>query len=341
MSNSALKTSSLPGNADFQKIVEPLLPAFEALEDFLEKQVSSFEPEVQPLVEYCFGHSGKKLRPILVFSMGLEDSSPPREDIIKAAAIVELVHLATLVHDDILDEADLRHRTETIVSRHGSHVAVLLGDALFAHALHLAAQFPDVEVCRRVSLATRQVCSGEIAQTFARGAQAPSTEAYYRMIDLKTAELFAVSSYLGGYLAGFKGEALTAAGDFARHLGIAYQIYDDAADIFAEEAVAGKTLGTDLATGKFTLPILLWLDALPIDQRETALKSLLGGEDVLARVRSALIDEDILAKTGAAFFSEINKACRAVDAIPGSGRQEHLLALAEFVRKAWNKFSIR
>lgn len=317
------------------------MPAFGALEAFLARQVASFEPEVQPLVEYCFGHSGKKLRPILVFSMGLEDFNSPSGDMVKAAAIVELVHLATLVHDDILDEADVRHRTETVVARHGAHVAVLLGDALFAHALHLAAQFPDVEVCRRVSLATRQVCSGEIAQTFAREVGAPSTEAYYRMIDLKTAELFAVSSHLGAYLAGFSGEALQAASDFARHLGIAYQIYDDAADIFAEEAVAGKTLGTDLATGKFTLPVLMWLGSLDSQARDAALASLSQGEGALGKVRQALQEHAVLDQAGMAFAKQIESACRAVDAIPGKARREQLLRLADFVGSAWNKFTIQ
>jgi octaprenyl-diphosphate synthase len=341
METSGSKSPSLPGNDDFQKVVAPLLPAFEALETFLHEQVSSFEPEVQPLVEYCFGHSGKKLRPILVFSMGLNRDENPQPGLVKAAAIVELVHLATLVHDDILDEADVRHRTETVVSRYGPHVAVLLGDALFSHALHLAAQFPDVEICRRVSLATRQVCSGEIAQTFARGGDAPSTEAYYRMIDLKTAELFAVSSYLGGYLSGFPSESLKAASDFARHLGIAYQIYDDAADIFAEEAVAGKTLGTDLATGKFTLPVLLWLDSLGSGEREATLQSLRDGQADLQSVRQALHERNVLEQVREAFFKRIELSCRAVELVPGDLRKEHLLHLADFVRQAWNKFSIR
>jgi octaprenyl-diphosphate synthase len=341
MENPAPKPPNLPGNAAFQQVVEPLLPAFVELEDFLQGQVSAFEAEVQPLVEYCFGHSGKKLRPILVFSMGLGEGGEAAPDLIKAAAIVELVHLATLVHDDILDEADVRHRTETVVSKYGPHVAVLLGDALFSHALHLAASYPDVEVCRRVSLATRQVCSGEIAQTFARGQEVPTTAAYYRMIDLKTAELFAVSSYLGAYLSGVTGEALEAASAYARHLGIAYQIYDDAADIFAEEAVAGKTLGTDLATGKFTLPILLLLEGLEPGQRKATLANLRQGEGALADLREQLQEEAVLAKVQDAFFSEIEKACEAARAIPGEERRKQLLALADFVKTAWNKFSIR
>ena len=182
----------------YDSITQPFQAAFDQLATFLEDQVEHFEPEVRDLVRYCFGHSGKKLRPLLVFSAanyaGRDGWSG---SILKAAAIVELVHLATLVHDDILDEATLRHRTETVASRYGAHVAVLLGDALFAHALHLASEYPSVEVCRSVSRATRQVCSGEIAQTFARESVIPDRAKYFRMIDLKTAELFRVYSWPG------------------------------------------------------------------------------------------------------------------------------------------------
>jgi octaprenyl-diphosphate synthase len=326
---------------DFQEIVAPMAPAFAALEAFLHSQVPAFEPEVQPLVSYCFGHSGKKLRPILVFATAMD--SPDRElgePVIQAAAIVELVHLATLVHDDILDGADLRHRTETIVARHGSHVGVLLGDALFAHALHLASGYPDGTVCRAVSMATRQVCSGEIAQTFARGDAVPDVASYYRMIDLKTAELFSVSAYLGGFLSGFDADALDAARRFARHLGIAYQIYDDAADIFGRETQAGKTLGTDLATGKYTLPVLLWLDAKPHDQRPECLHQLrdqVSGSDRAAQI---LLEDGVLDRVGSAFFEEIAQARAAVSRMPGLPRRESLLRLARFVESAWNKFTI-
>jgi octaprenyl-diphosphate synthase len=304
--------------------------------------VDSFEPEVRPLVRYCFGHSGKKLRPVLVFSMAMEDGkSFPGNDIVKAAAIVELVHLATLVHDDILDGADVRHRTETVVSRFGSHAAVLLGDALFAHSLHLAAQFSDVTVCREVSKATRQVCSGEIAQTFARGSELPTREEYFRMIELKTAELFAVSAYLGGYLAGLPGTALDAARRFARHLGIAYQIYDDAADIFAEEAVAGKTLGTDLETGKFTLPVLLWLASIDPSARQEAVEKVGEPENGGLDVPSALRQQGVLRQVQEAFFRQLEQAVEAINDIPGDMRREQLKRLAGFLRQAWNKFSIR
>ncbi len=341
MDKTGLKKNSLPGNSQFLEVVKPLLPAFGMLEEFLNDQVSAFEPEVQPLVEYCFGHSGKKLRPILVFSLALNDGQELTKPLIKAAAIVELVHLATLVHDDILDGADVRHRTETVVSKYGPHVAVLLGDALFAHALHLAAEYPDVEVCRTVSLATRQVCSGEIAQTFSRGQGIPTLKAYYRMIDLKTAELFNVSAYLGAYLTGLPADSCHAARDYARHLGIAYQIYDDAADIFAAESTAGKTLGTDLGTGKYTLPILLWLKELGEDDKTNVIEELKRGQNSNIDIKEALENANILHKAGAEFCKQIEQSIHAIDSIPGDKRKIQLLKLANFVKLAWNKFNIR
>jgi octaprenyl-diphosphate synthase len=334
-------SESVSSSADrFKAIIEPLAPAFAALDQFLEQQVGEFEPEVQPLVRFCFGHSGKKLRPILVFSTALEKAGLPDEPVVKAAAIVELVHLATLVHDDILDEADLRHRTQTAVARYDSHVAVLLGDALFAHALHLAADYPDVEVCRVVSRATRQVCSGEIAQTFARGQGVPDVSAYYRMIDLKTAELFTASAYLGGLLSGFAPAELQAARDFARHLGIAYQIYDDAADIFGRESQAGKTLGTDLATGKLTLPVLLWLESLEPSLRSVEATRLKNEDAAQMKLPERLLAAGTLSQVEAAFSSEINKAREAIRRMPAS-RSDSLHQLSDFVESAWNKFSIQ
>ena len=341
MPETADQMPTAEGGALFASLVDPLRPAFAALDAFLEGEVNAFEPEVRPLVRYCFGHSGKKLRPLLVFSTGLDQAGAAPDALIRAAAIVELVHLATLVHDDILDEAEMRHRSETVVARHGPHVAVLLGDTLFAHALHLASGFPDVEVCRAVSLATRQVCSGEIAQTFARGGELPTPAAYYRIIDLKTAELFRVSAHLGGYLSGFTPKALAAAAACARHLGIAYEIYDAAADIFADEAVAGKTLGTDLATGKLTLPVLLWVDGLKPEARTLACKALAAGDWSRHELQQRLLSARILDATGTAFSHQIQLAREALELIPGHWRRNQMGLLAEFVERAWNKFYIR
>jgi octaprenyl-diphosphate synthase len=190
------KFTDSSGVVTMATLTAPLAPLMSKLDAFLESEVECFEPEVRDMVRYTFSHSGKRLRPILVFFSGWGGSGN-EDDLVKAAAIVEMVHLATLVHDDILDGATLRHKAPTLVAKYGAHASVLLGDALFSEALRLAAQYPTTEVCRAVALATRRVCEGEITQTFRRGDDRISLELYYRMIELKTAELFRAACGLG------------------------------------------------------------------------------------------------------------------------------------------------
>jgi octaprenyl-diphosphate synthase len=199
------------------------------------------------------------------------------EDLVRAAGVVEMVHLATLVHDDIMDQAEIRRSRRTAAREFGPNAAVLLGDALFSQALHIASLFPTTEVCRLVSDSTRKVCSGEILQTMHRRDTSLSLADYYRVIDLKTAELFRVSCRLGAIMTGHVDDFIGAANDFGRHLGIAYQIYDDLVDFLGEEKQIGKTLGTDLATGKLTLPLMLLLEKLPAPERDAVLRALHDG----------------------------------------------------------------
>lgn len=320
-------------------VTGPIESDLRRLEAYLYGQVSAFEPEVQPLVTYTLGHSGKKIRPILVFYGGWKEGEPASDALIQAAAVVELIHLATLVHDDILDDAALRHRMPTVAAKHGADVAVLLGDALFAHALKIASDFPTVEVCRAVAEATRQVCSGEIAQTFARG-EKPSVAAYYRMIDLKTAELFAVSAWLGAFLRDGEAEFVAAVSAFARELGIAYQIYDDVADFLSEQDRAGKTLGTDLASGKFTLP-LLWflegLDAAAAAEWETRLRA---GEVALEELRTAMLAAGVFGRVRTAFRERLATARAHLSPFPEETAVVALTALATYVEAAMERFSL-
>ncbi|MCC5805080.1 MAG: polyprenyl synthetase family protein [Opitutales bacterium] len=316
-------------------ITLPLAAHFEQLEMFLEAQVEAFEPEVRPLVRYTFGHSGKKIRPILVFYAGLPGSAgAPDEGLIRAAAIVELVHLATLVHDDILDGADTRHRVETAVARYGPHAAVLLGDALFAHALKLAADFPDVTVCRLVSRATRQVCSGEIAQTFARKRFDISMEDYFRFIDLKTAELFAVSARLGAMLGGYPAAFCDAVEVFARRLGAAYQIYDDLTDFAGREERAGKTLGTDLQSGKLTLPLLLYLDSLPGGGAESLRADIAAGRATPESLDAAMRGAGVYGRVRDRFYAEVDAAEAALQPYADLPAGAELPRLSGFIRQA-------
>lgn len=273
-------TTDAPARAKshaFAGVFTLLSPHMAELDRFLHGQLGSFEPEIRTMVDYCIDTSGKRIRPALVFLSGWRGPGAVQPDLVRVAAVVELVHLATLVHDDIMDEADVRRSRRTAAREYGATAAVLLGDALFAHALHLATQFPTNEICASVSESTRRVCAGEIVQTLRRGSTNITRADYQRIVDLKTAELFRVSCFLGARLAGFPADFVEAASHFGRHLGIAYQIYDDLVDFFGEEKRIGKTLGTDLASGKLTLPLLMLLERLPASEA-TALASEITGE---------------------------------------------------------------
>ncbi len=292
-----------------------IAPHLGALDAFMHRQAEQFEPEIREMAAYCLDLTGKRLRPTLVFISGWRGDGVVDEALVRAAGVVEMVHLATLVHDDIMDRADIRRSRPTASRRFGPDAAVLLGDALFAQALHIAAQFPTPEVCRLVSASTRRVCSGEIMQTLRRRDTGITLEEYRRMIDLKTAELFRVSCYLGASLSAQAEGFADAADRFGHHLGIAYQIYDDLADFLGEERKIGKTLGTDLATGKLTLPLMMLLERMPAGERE-ALKAALrdGGAHALAASQERMRELGIGAAVVGAIEVELAAARAALAA---------------------------
>jgi len=300
--------------AGFAEVYEPVKPYLDELDVFLQSQVAELEPEIREHVRYVFGHSGKRLRPMLVAYSGWEGPGARRkEDLVRLGSVIELVHLATLVHDDILDEADTRHRQETAAKKFGPAAAVLVGDVLFSHALKLAAEFESNEVCRSVAQATARVCAGEIAQTYQRGEVNYSREFYFRVIRLKTAELFEVACRLGAKVAGYSVEFAEAAGLFGRHLGVAYQIFDDLVDLYADESMIGKTLGTDLEKGKFTLPLLLLLEKLPSGERGSLLARFKAGDKAAAAGFTArLRDFPVFDEVVAEFEAQLGKATDAV-----------------------------
>lgn len=299
---------------DFAEVYEAAKPYLDDLDIFLQSQIAELEPEVREHVRYVFQHSGKRLRPMLVAFSGWEGPLlRRREALVKLGSVIELVHMATLVHDDILDEADVRHRQETVAKKFGSSAAVLIGDVLFAHALKLATEFETNEVCRLVAQATARICSGEIAQTYQRGRINYSRDFYFRVIQLKTGELFEVACRLGSRMAGYSAEFSEKAGLFGRHLGIGYQIFDDLADIYAEESVIGKTLGSDLRKGKFTLPLLWLLKKLPPKEREDRIARIrVGDPSVAADLKKRLYDFPVFEEVVALFEDQLTQADNAL-----------------------------
>lgn len=314
MSSSAVPTSRLDQPRDAADPFARVAPHLAALDRFMRLQADNFEPEIKDMAAYCLESSGKRLRPTLVFFSGWRGDGVVDDALVRAAGVVEMVHLATLVHDDIMDRADLRRNRETAARKFGPDAAVLLGDALFSQALHVAAQFPTPDVCRLVSASTRRVCSGEIMQTLRRRDINISLADYRRMIDLKTAELFRASCYLGASLSAQAAGFADAADKFGHHLGIAYQIYDDLVDFLGEERQIGKTLGTDLATGKLTLPLMLLLERVPAAERAalvTALRD--GGSPELAASQRRMHELGIGAAVVQAIDDELALARAALE----------------------------
>src|SRR5262252_4684058 len=250
------KPASEPA-CSWKAIVEPVEPFLRAVTDRLVQQAREFDPQIVPYAQHALNNGGKNLRPTLV-ALAASCFGKPGEPHVTAAVIIEMVHLATLVHDDVMDEADLRRGNPTLAANWGNEIAVLFGDCLFAQALKLAAGFPTPEVCRAVAMATNTVCSGEILQTQHRRNFQFSRSEYFRVLEMKTAELFALSCDLAAFLSGASVAQRVALRQFGLAFGTAYQVYDDCVDLFGSESAAGKSLGTDLAKGKLTLPVLLF-----------------------------------------------------------------------------------
>src|ERR1043166_3606908 len=240
----------------WKQIIDPVEPFLEAVGHRLAQEVNAFDPNNAPYADYALNGQGKHLRPALV-ALTANALGKVNESHVTVAAIIEMVHLATLVHDDVMDEAEIRRGRLTLAANWGNEIAVLFGDCLFAQALKLAASFPTPEVCRAVALATNTVCAGEILQTQHRRDFQFTREKYFKVLEMKTAELFALSCELSACLSGAKVAERLVLRQFGLSFGTAYQVYDDCVDLFGSEAAAGKSLGTDLAKGKLTLPVLL------------------------------------------------------------------------------------
>src|SRR5262245_42159546 len=257
----APESVALPTDSSFawKQVIEPIDSFLQAVAKRCTEQIKAFEGEIAAYAQYALTGQGKQLRPALV-ALSAGATGKWNDSHVTVAVIIEMVHLATLVHDDVMDEARIRRGRPTLAANWGHEISVLLGDCLFAHALKLAASFPTPEICRAVAAATNTVCAGEILQTQRRGSLQLWRAHDLQVVQMKTRELFAVSCDLGAYLSGAGAVQRSALRQYGLAIGTAYQVYDDCLDLFGSETVVGKSLGTDLAKGKLTLPMLLALE---------------------------------------------------------------------------------
>lgn len=312
-------------------LLDLIAPQLAQVETDLCEQVRQFDPGITDYVNYVLGVAGKRLRPSLALLAGGATGKITGGHI-TLGVIVELIHVATLVHDDVLDDAELRHGLPTSRSRWGSEISVLLGDCLFAHSLSLAAGYPTTMVCRRVSEATNTVCAGEILQTQRRFDLHLDVRKYLEIIDMKTGALFAASCELGAGLNEAPAQVVKSMREFGSNLGIAYQIYDDCVDIFGQERQAGKSLGTDMKGGKLTLPWLLLLQHSAANSRHEIAESIFRGDAVERRHLVNLVSGNgVLPESLATVRKYIARAEANLAELPTGVHLEALLGLLSFI----------
>src|SRR5580765_193467 len=322
-----------PGDS-WKAIIEPIDPFLQSVSDRLTRQVTTFEPDLTPYAEYALNGNGKHLRPALVALTANAVGKEVGDEHITVAVIIEMVHLATLVHDDIMDEAEIRRGRLTLAANWGNEIAVLFGDCLFAQALKLAASFPTPEICRAVAIATNTVCAGEILQTQHRRDFQFTREKYFKVLEMKTAELFALSCELSACLSGAAAETRNAMRQFGLAFGTAYQVYDDCVDLFGSESSAGKSLGTDLAKGKLTLPVLLaWERADATDRG--ALQALVDTwqNGAIGRMSELLVKYDTLGSSLQVIKQYLKRSREILSTLPNSNGRDGLWGLTGYLAR--------
>jgi octaprenyl-diphosphate synthase len=242
-------------------------PQLEEVEMRIAQQAAAFDPALEGYVVYAVGSRGKRLRPLLALLAGGATGNIS-SDHVDLAVIVELIHLATLVHDDVMDEAERRRSQPTANARWGNSLSVLLGDCLFAHALTLSTNFENKDIGRAIARTAATVCSGEMIQTQRRFDLNLTVQDYLRIVEMKTGSLFSTAAELAALISEAEPSVIETFKNFGIQIGTAYQIYDDCVDLAGSESVTGKTLGTDLRKGKFTLPVLIFLRSASEFERE-------------------------------------------------------------------------
>jgi octaprenyl-diphosphate synthase len=255
-------------SAPVPDLLSPIAADLAEVERVLSRWLENKNPRLAPVLDHVRLFRGKRLRPILLLltARACGRVVPAHHTL---GAVVEMIHTATLVHDDILDGATTRRKAATVNSVWGVQPAVLLGDYLFTRAFHLAATVGDARACERIGAATDRVCEGELAQILNKGNLDLTEVEYFDIIDGKTAELTACCCDLGALYAGMDTPVVDAMSRYGRYLGQAFQVADDLLDLVGDEAKVGKSLGTDVDQGKMTLPLLHLLRS---SQTDLALK---------------------------------------------------------------------
>ena len=331
-----------PTQADLLGVLlSPVAGLLSRVEAAFEAELVSDLNCVNTLVRHVGRFRGKMLRPTLLLLSGQAVAGPGRtlgDDHVTLAAVVEMVHMSTLVHDDVLDEAELRRKGATLNHLRGNEAAVLLGDYLISHSYHLCSSvtapppYPAQWAARAVGRTTNKLCEGELLQIENRNNLDLAEDVYYEIIRRKTGSLTATSSLLGAVFAGADEATAAAMERYGMLIGVAFQVQDDVLDLVGETERVGKTLGIDVEKQKLTLPLIHFLRTAPHHHREL-LRSLLRTNDP---DRGEKIRHLVLPSGSVEFAQEqarrlTREAAACLDGLAASDARSALAAVCEFV----------
>jgi len=311
-------------------LYEPIAADLDKACRIFDDELFSDLPVVNELCSHIRQYRGKMLRPALLLLSARACGKVTEQHGI-LAAVVELVHMATLVHDDVLDEADVRRRSPTVCRRAGNEAAVLLGDYLISHAFHLCSSLDSQYASSLIGQTTNTVCEGELQQVHHRGDYDLTQAQYIEIVTRKTASFTGVCCCLGAHYAGADPHLVETLEQYGLNVGIAFQITDDVLDIVGDEKRAGKTLGRDLEKHKLTLPLIHCFTSAQSEER-LQLRTLLDAEQ---QDRSAM--HDLLIRTGSISFTRHTAQCYIASAtallsvLPPSDARDALQRLAGLI----------
>ncbi|MCL2347149.1 MAG: polyprenyl synthetase family protein [Planctomycetaceae bacterium] len=323
----------------------------------LRRELSDSFPFVDEVVQYAFQLGGKRLRPALVLLVGkaaqkevlpngIQENGVAEKatlhELILVAAAIEMIHTATLVHDDILDGAVIRRHLPALHTRWNAGVSVMAGDMIFTKAIKLVARLESMIPYQVIAGACHDTCYGELRQMGTRNEFGISVAEYLDIVAAKTAALLECSCQMGAFYAGAPPEIINGFRLFGRELGMAFQIVDDLLDLIGDEQSMGKTLGTDIAQRKPTLPLLLYFESLPPEERSKAIRQCCDSasderfvQDLVAKMRHAGAVEAALATARQMVDAATARLDRFAGAGPRSGESQNALdslrKLARFV----------
>ncbi|MBL3529068.1 MAG: octaprenyl diphosphate synthase [gamma proteobacterium endosymbiont of Lamellibrachia anaximandri] len=315
---------------DLKAISELIADDMQAVNQTILSNLKSDVVLINQIGAYIVNSGGKRLRPQIVL-LAAQACGYNGQDHIDLAAIIEFIHTATLLHDDVVDGSDLRRNQETANAVWGNEASVLVGDFLYSRSFEMMVSVGQMRVMDVLSHATNRIAEGEVLQLLNCNNPETTEADYMEVIKRKTATLFEAGARLGGVITGASPEQEKAMADYGLHLGIAFQLVDDSLDYNSSNEDIGKNIGDDLAEGKPTLPLLQAIKVGSETQRKK-LQEIIekGGLDEIDFVMEAIRTTDAIAYTENMAQEEAQKAKAALEAIPPSPYRDALAALADF-----------